>query len=309
MITYFKKENDVFAPADTLTTGGWINVIQPDEAERTYLLEKIGLPVSFYNDIMDSDERPRVETELGWELYIVRVPVRSESEKQPFSTVPLGILFHEQYCVTICAEKAELMEDFVRYSWRKHITVKGNPEFVLRMLLSSSVWYMKYLKQINLLIKRAEANLEKSVRNEDLHTMMHLEKCLVYFMTSLKGNYSLFLRLQNSRLNPLDDLADLLEDVSIELKQAQEMAEIYGNILNGMMDAYASVISNNLNVVMKRLTSISLLLMIPTLIASFYGMNVPNGLENTPHGSLIVVIISVLFSAAGIWLFRKKNWY
>lgn len=309
MITFFTKDSNAFTITDTFQPDCWVNVIQPTEKENDFLFDQIGIPESFFNDIRDQDERPRIESEQGWELYIIRIPLRTDDEKQPFVTVPLGILFRDALCVTICFSKAELLEDFIRYSKRKSITVKGNTEFVLRFLLSSSVWYLKYLKQINVLIKLAEGNLEKSIRNEDLQALLRLEKCLVYFITSLKGNDSLFQRMNNTRLAALMELAELTEDVSIELKQAQEMAGIYSNILSGMMDAYASVISNNLNVIMKRLTSISLLLMIPTLIASLYGMNVSNGLETNPYALLIIVVISIVFSAAGVWFFKKKNWY
>lgn len=309
MITFFTKNSNTFAVTDTFQPDCWVNVIQPTDNDADFLLNKIGVPESFFDDIRDQDERPRIESEQGWELYIIRIPLRTDDEKQPFVTVPLGILFKDALCVTICFSKVELMEDFIHYSIRKNILVRGNTEFVLRFLLSSSVWYLKYLKQINVLIKLAEGNLEKSIRNEDLQALLRLEKCLVYFITSLKGNDSLFLRMNNTRSAALTELAELTEDVSIELKQAQEMAGIYSNILSGMMDAYASVISNNLNVIMKRLTSISLLLMIPTLIASLYGMNVRNGLETNPYALLIIVFVSIVFSAAGIWVFKKKNWY
>jgi len=147
-------------------------------------------------------------------------------------------------------------------------------------MLSSSVWFLKYLKQINNDIKEAEDQLERSIRNEDLQDLLRIEKCLVYFTTSLKGNDILLHRIKNLRSYRDTYNPELLEDVEIELRQAQETTSVYSDILSGMMDAYASVISNNLNIVMKRLTSISIVLMIPTLIASFYGMNVPNGFEN-----------------------------
>jgi magnesium transporter len=178
---------------------------------------------------------------------------------------------------------------------------------VLKLLLSSSIWYLKYLKQINQRIKLAEDNLEKSIKNEELQALLELEKCLVFFITSIKGNDILFHRIKNIKSEREHFDVDLLEDVDIELKQAQEMSNIYSNILSGMMDAYASVISNNLNVIMKRLTSISIILMIPTLIASLYGMNVPNSLENNPNGLLIIILVSGILAMIGAFLFKKKN--
>jgi magnesium transporter len=200
-----------------------------------------------------------------------------------------------------------MLDDFVLYSHRKHLKVSDNFDLVLKLLLSSSIWYLKYLKQINQRIKLAEDNLEKSIKNEELQTLLELEKCLVYFITSIKGNDILFHRIKNLKLERDNFDSDLLEDVDIELKQALEMSNIYSNILSGMMDAYASVISNNLNVIMKRLTSVSIILMIPTLIASLYGMNVPNQLENNPNGLWIVILFSGLLAMIGAYLFKKKN--
>ena len=168
---------------------------------------------------------------------------------------------------------------------------------------------MKYLKQINQRIKLAEDNLEESIKNEELQALWQIEKCLVFFVTSLKGNDVLFRRIKNLKLHKDSFDPELLEDVEIELRQAEETTNIYSNILTGMMDAYASVISNNLNVIMKRLTSISIILMIPTLVASLYGMNVPNNFENTPFGFWIVLSISAIISISGVFLFKKKNMF
>jgi magnesium transporter len=221
----------------------------------------------------------------------------------------MGVVFKGNVFVSICFYEVEMISDFIQFSKRKEINKTGNFDFVLRLMLSSSVWFLKYLKQINQNIKHAENQLEKSIRNEDLQTLLRLEKCLVYFTTSLKGNDILSHRIKNIKelKEKLD--SDLIEDVDIELRQALETTNIYSDILSGMMDAYASVISNNLNVIMKQLTSISIILMIPTLIASFYGMNVQNSLEESRYGFWIVALISFSISAFGVMLFKKKNWF
>jgi magnesium transporter len=175
--------------------------------------------------------------------------------------------------------------------------------------LSSSVWFLKYLKRINQNIRFVEEQLEKSIQNEELQVMLRIEKCLVFFSTSLKGNDMLIHRIKNIRDFKDTFDVELIEDVEIELKQAQEMTKIYSDILSGMMDAYASVISNNLNVIMKRLTSISVILMIPTLIASLYGMNIPNNFQSSGIGFILVVIISILLSSSVMLIFRRKNWF
>jgi magnesium transporter len=285
----------------------WIAVENPTDNDKDFLLNTLGIPEAFYNDIEDVDERPRIEEENGWHLIIIRIPYKNTDSKLPFTTVPLGVIFNEDQFVSICFYKTELIADFVLYTQRKHLLVKNHYDLVLKLLLSSSIWYLKYLKQINQRIKLAEDNLEKSIKNEELQALLELEKCLVYFITSIKGNDSLFQKIKNIKSEKGSFDEDLLEDVDIELKQAQEMSTIYSNILSGMMDAYASVISNNLNVIMKRLTSISIILMIPTLIASIYGMNVPNSLSDNPNGLLIIVLVSGLLAMIGAFLFKKKN--
>lgn len=307
MITFFRKAADGLFQTGNFETNSWISVTQPTAEEKQYLLQDLGLPEAFYNDIEDKDERPRVEFENGWTLIIVRIPLTNDDRKLPFNTTPLGIVFKDDILVTLCFGRPEMMLDFVQYTQRKKIRVTNHYDFVLKILLSSSVWFQKYLKQINQQIKIAEDNLEKSIKNEDLQALLQIEKCLVFFITSLKGNDILFHRLKNLKRERENYDPDLLEDVEIELRQAEDTTNVYSNILTGMMDAYASVISNNLNVIMKRLTSVSIILMGPTLIASLYGMNVPNNLENNPYGFMIVMAGSALISAVGIVLFKKKN--
>lgn len=287
----------------------WINIEAPTAAEKEYLLKELQIPEAFYNDIEDIDERPRIEIEDGWTLIIMRVPIKSDDVKLPFQTIPLGIIFKEEICVIITFYRTEVISDFALYSQRKNIEVKDNPDLVLRLLLSSSVWYLKYLKQINQKIKLAEDNLEKSIKNEELQALLQIEKCLVFFITSLKANDVLFHRIKNLKAYKANYDLDLLEDVEIELSQAQDTANIYSNILTGMMDAYASVISNNMNNIMKQMTSISIILMIPTLIASLYGMNVPNGLEESKYGIWILLFVSIVLSVLGVFLFKRRRWF
>jgi magnesium transporter len=219
------------------------------------------------------------------------------------------VVFKDSVFVTISFFTTDLIADFITFSKRKNIHINDNPEFVFRLLLSSSVWFLKYLKQINIEIKKAEITLEKSIRNEDLQTLFSIEKSLVYFKTSLQSNDILLHRLKRQK-NIAEALNyELIEDVEIELRQAIETTNIFSDILTGMMDAYASVISNNLNIVMKRLTSISIVLMIPTLIASMYGMNVPNSLQDNPNGFAIVVLLSMIVATLGVILFMMKKWF
>lgn len=309
MKAFYKKNNNGLIEIQKWTPNCWINIESPTAAEKEYLLDELQIPEAFYNDIEDIDERPRIEIEDGWTLIIMRVPIKSNDIKLPFQTIPLGLIFKEDISVTISFYRTEIIADFVLYSQRKNIEVKDSFDLVLRLLLSSSVWYLKYLKQINQKIKLAEDNLEKSIKNEELQALLQIEKCLVFFITSLKGNDVLFHRIKNLKAHKANYDLDLLEDVEIELSQAQDTANIYSNILTGMMDAYASVISNNMNNIMKQMTSISIILMIPTLIASLYGMNVPNGLEESKYGIWILLFVSILLSVLGVLLFKRRRWF
>ena len=305
----FYKNNNGLIVSSEWAPNSWINVECPTEEDKKYVLDELQIPEAFYNDIEDIDERPRIEIENGWTLIIMRIPVKSNDIKLPFNTIPVGVVFKAEVCVTISFHKTEMLTDFVTYSSKKNIDIKDNFDLVLRLLLSSSVWYLKYLKQVNQKIKLAEDNLEKSIKNEELQALLQIEKCLVFFMTSLKGNDILLHRIKNIKSQRVNYDSDLLEDVEIELRQAQETTNIYSDILTGTMDAYASVISNNMNTIMKQMTSISIILMIPTVIASFYGMNVPNSLQNNPMGLLIIIAVSILFSVFGVFLFKRKRWF
>lgn len=309
MKAFYKNNNNGLIEIKEWIPNCWISIESPTLEEKKYLLEELQIPEAFYNDIEDIDERPRMEAEDGWTLFILRVPIKSNDVKLPFQTVPVGLIFKENICVTISFYETEIMSDFVVYTQRKNIEIKDNFDLVLRLLLSSSIWYLKYLKQINQKIKLAEDNLEKSIKNEELQALLQIEKCLVFFITSLKGNDVLFHRIRNLKAQKAHYDLDLLEDVEIELSQAQDTANIYSNILTGMMDAYASVISNNMNNIMKQMTSISIILMIPTLIASLYGMNVPNGLEESQYGIWILLFVSIILSVFGVFLFKRKRWF
>lgn len=307
MKTYYKNNAGLFE-ANATESHNWIAFQNPTAEEKRYLLEDLKIPEEFYDDISDIDERPRIEVENDWHLIILRIPVVSKNVKFPFNTVPVGIIFNDSVFVTICFHENAVIGDFVTYTQKKKADILNNYDLVLKLMLSSGVWYLKYLKQIVQKIQIAEDNLEKSIKNEELQALLQIEKCLVFFMTSVKGNSTVLDRLKKRiKLEGLD--IELVEDVEIELTQALEMTKIYSDILTGMMDAYASVISNNLNDIMKKMTLISIILLIPTIIASFYGMNVPNSLEGNIYGMPILISVSILFSGLGVFLFMRKKWF
>ena len=232
----------------------WINVVSPTQEDIRYLIDEKGVPEAFIDDIEDVDERSRLEVEEGWTLMIMRIPFKSVDNSIPFITVPLGIIVKGDVFVTVCYHQTAMIPDFINYVIRKNLEIENNWDLVFRLFLSSSVWYLKYLKQINAQMHMAEVELEKSIRNEELQRLLKIEKSLVFFITSLRGNDNLLIKMKTLKVQRQFFDEDLVEDVEIELRQAQDSARIYSDILSGTMDAYASVISNNLNIVMKRLT-------------------------------------------------------
>lgn len=287
----------------------WVNVECPTTEDIEFLIRKFNVPDSFISDIADTDERPRIEFEGDWLLTVLRIPVQNKEQGLPFGTVPIGIITNGEIVISICYYKTEVISDFIQYSRRKELHVRNKFDFILRIIYSSAVWFLKYLKQINSDVNRAEKELEKSIRNEDLLRLMKLQKSLVYFNTSIRGNEMMLSKLQNIFQEPVYIDTELLEDVETELKQAYITVNIYSDILTGTMDAFASIISNNVNTIMKRMTSISIILMVPTLIASFYGMNVLNGIEEMPYGFIFIVVLSLFLSASAFVLFKKIKWF
>ena len=298
-----------FVEKDQWLPNSWVNVECPTPEDIQYLLNQFHVPESFLSDIADTDERPRIEYEGNWLLTILRIPVQSKESGIPFTTVPIGIITNNEIIISVCYHKTELLPDFIRYSRRKELVVRHKYDLILRLIHSSAVWFLKYLKQINLDISAAEKELERSIRNEDLLRLMRLQKTLVYFNTSIRGNEVMIGKLQ-SIFQDTDFLdKELVEDVIIELKQAFNTVNIYSDILTGTMDAFASIISNNVNAIMKRMTSLSITLMIPTLIASFYGMNVDIHLEEMPYAFALIILCSVVLSTLAFIVFRKIKWF
>jgi magnesium transporter len=291
--------------------GCWINVSQPTENEIDQLITKFAIPQDIIQDILDADERSRIEYDDDWTLIILRIPVSSPTNGVPYFTVPIGIFMTSEFTVTLSQMQNEVLPFEHPSLYRENRqSVNDVLNFTLKLFLRSANTYLRYLKQINQQTAIIEQDLEKSIKNKELNKLLKMEKCLVYFITSLKANELVLAKLRNSKRHSISDInEDLLEDAIIENKQALEMAQIYSDIQSGMTDAFASVISNNLNVVMKQLASISIILMIPTLVASLYGMNVPNFFENNKWAFPEILGFSVFMSLVGILIFRKREWF
>ena len=285
----------------------WIQVTCPTEQDQQELQERFQIPDYFLSDIADTDERARYEYDDGWMLIILRIPyVKEVRSRTPYTTVPLGIIHKRDVTITVCNFETNLMIDFVSYQQKRGEGFTDYVDMIFRLFLSSAVWYLKRLKQINALIEKSKKNLDKEVNNESLIGLSRLQDSLTYFVTSIRGNENLLAKLKfKLQVDELD--ADLIEDVNIEMSQARETTSIYSDILESTMDTYSSIINNNMNTVMRTLTSVSIIMMLPTLVSSLFGMNLINGMEDSPLGFPLALLISVIVSGATWWILRHKR--
>ena len=285
----------------------WIQVTCPTEDDQRMLEEKFNIPDYFLSDISDTDERARYEYDDGWMLIILRIPyVKEIRSRTPYTTIPLGIIHKRDVTITVCYYETNMMIDFVSYQQKRGEGFIDYVDLIFRLFLSSAVWYLKRLKQINTLIEKAKHNLDHGVNNESLIGLSRLQDSLTYFNTSIRGIENLLQKLKfKLQVDELD--ADLIEDVNIEMSLAKETTGIYSDILESTMDTYSSIINNNMNTVMRTLTSVSIIMMFPTLIASLFGMNLVNGMENSRFGFFIALVIYIKVSGLSWSLHRYKR--
>ena len=307
MRTYWNTTNGI-RTMEEWQQGGWVQVTCPTQEDCDFLEHTLGIPDYFISDIADTDERARYEFDEGWILIILRIPyVKEVRSRTPYITIPLGIIMGKGVCVTLCNFETNMMIDFVSFQQRRGQGFTDSVDMVFRLFLSSAVWYLKRLKQINTLLEKSKENLDRHIDNADLINLSKLQDSLTYFITSIRGNETLLSKLKFKL--PVDELdADLIEDVNIEMSQARESASIYANILDSTMDTYANIINNNMSGVMKMLTSISIIMMFPTLVASLFGMNLVNGMETTWWGFPLALVISIGVTFLLLWYFKRKTW-
>ncbi len=275
MITYFKTINGRITQVDQCEPGCWVHVVSPSQQEIKSLIEDFELDPSHVAAALDEEESSRIEKEDNKTLVIFDTPVIETNEKNvSFYTIPIGIIAAEKNVITITSCSNRIFEDFTCGAV-KDCNTEFKTKFVLQLMYKTAAKFLQNLKQIDKMSLNIEKQLRKSMKNKELIQLLELQKSLVYFNTSLKANDVTLKKMSSGRYIKLyDEDRDLIEDVQIELNQALEMANIHLNILSSTMDAFASVISNNLNIVMKILASITIVISIPTIIASFYGMNV-----------------------------------
>ena len=304
----FWNFNNTLRTLDEWQPNCWVQVTCPTPDDEKFLLGELNIPEYFLDDIRDKDERSRYDYDDGWSLIILRIPyVKEVRSRTPHTTIPLGIILNKDVCVTVCNFETNMMIDFVSYQQKRNRGFTDSVDLVFRLFLSSAVWYLKRLKQISILIDEAKRNLDRKIDNEDLIGLSRLQDSLTYFITSIRGNENLLAKLKFKL--PVDELdADLIEDVNTEMSQARETTNIYAHILDSTMETYASIINNNMSGVMKQMTSVSIILMFPTLIASIFGMNLINGMETSWWGFPLVIVSSIVITATFYWLFRRRSW-
>ena len=291
--------------------GSWINLVNPSEKEIETVCQNLQIEDEFIRYALDYEEKARIDIEEdeGTILFVVDTPtIEKREETQMYTTVPLGmIIVRDDFFITVSLRANKIIKDLEKGKIRNLQTYKKS-RLLLQILYSNSAQFLEYLKQINKETEIAEHILKNSTRNEELLKMMNLEKGLVYFQTSLKSNELVMEKTMRGKIIKLyEEDEDILEDAIIENKQAIEMAKIYNDILNSTMDTYASIISNNLNDVMKFLTSITIILAVPTMISSFWGMNVALPLQHNALGFIVMVIISIIATVLVTYLLKRRD--
>lgn len=310
MITIYKTNGDKLDTISEPTSGCWVCVTDPTQAEieRT---EKLGIPHDYITYSLDVDESSRTEREDdGVTLILLRIPYfHGKKMDIPYTTIPMGIILTPNMIITVCRWSNIILDEFTLGKIRTLTTTKRN-RFILRVLLATATKYLGYLREINKTVDQIEDQLQASMRNKEVMELLKYQKSLVYFTTSLKSNELMLERLQRSqifRMFPEDE--ELLEDVITENQQAIEMTNVSRDILTSMMDAFASIISNNLNVVMKFLTSITIVLSIPTIVTSFFGMNVPLPFSESPFAPLYIILIFITLGIGVVIIFIRRDWF
>ncbi|MDD3346152.1 magnesium transporter CorA family protein [Oscillibacter sp.] len=313
MTHYYLTEQEQLKELPAPQSGCWVSVVAPDEGELNHLAEHYQLDMDLLRAALDTDERSRIDTDEGYTMVLVNIPtVEEQSDKELYSTIPMAILMTGDAIITVCSEESPVIQAFERGRVRDfHTQMKSR--FILQFLYRIDTLYLQYLRNVDKKSEEVEAQLHKSTQNRELIELLKLEKSLVYFTTALRSNEAVLEKLLRTDLvKKYPEDAELLEDVIVENKQAIEMANIYSGILSGMMDAFASVISNNLNIVMKVLAIITIVMAIPTMIFSAYGMNVNVAgmpFSQSAWGFPIIIGVSVALSVVVTLIFSKLKMF
>jgi len=318
MIKYYKKIDNAIVEIERPEKDCWINVYPPFDHKRLATLsDAIDIPIDYLLDSIDINERSRFEQDDNVKLIVINTPIENDMENSIdndafFITVPIGIILTQDYNIIISSAQNKVIDWFFSIAI-KHLSPAEKAMIVLKIFEKNVFYFIQYLNEMNKRRYLIEKELMHSSRNTELAKLLNMQKSLVYFVTDLRANELLMMKIQRTNFLGIkndEEQNDYLGDIIIDSSQALEMATVYTNILNGTMDAFGSIISNNLNSVMKRLTSITIILMVPTLIASFFGMNFVNlPLESSNSGFYVIMFLSILVSIALYWVFRRIRWF
>ena len=308
-IEIYKTVNNRIERLGRTEKGCWINIVNPSKETLPLIAQHFNIPVDFLTASLDIDETARIEIEDNGTLIIAKVPYYDVNNTDVlYFTLPIGIILVNGYVITVCEKPDTVLHDFIDNKVR-HVSTINCDRLALQILLRATLQYLSYLKQLNNAANIIQKKLEQETRNKQLIKLFNIEKSLVYFTTSLKTNALMMERLLRLHVLHMDDENEnLYEDIVTESRQAIEMANIYSDILSGMMDAFASIISNNLNIVMKVLTSITIIMTIPISVTSYFSMNVILPIQNNPYAFLIIISFSIFLTLFSIVFFVKKKW-
>jgi magnesium transporter len=308
MLSIYKTTEKGQEKLETIANGAWVNVVDPTPEE----IEKLvnwGMDMDYINYSLDQDEMPRMERDEDYTFILLRIPIHQPESDIPFTTMPLGIMILGNKIVTICRYESDIFKSLTNGKYKQLKTGKRY-RLALYIFLETSIRYLSLLRQINRSIELVEDRLQKSTQNRELLELLKYQKSLTYFATALRSNEVMMERVQRTQIfNYYEEDQDLLEDVLTENQQAIQMTSINTEILSSMMDAFASIISNNLNVVMKALAALTIILNVPVIVASFYGMNVYLPGQENPFMFLSIIGLSVGLGALATFIFYKRNWF
>jgi len=308
MLTIYKTTEQGLEQLASMANGTWVKAIDPtpDEIQQ---LANWGVDADYINYSLDLDEMPRIERDEDFTFILLRIPHRQPDNDIPYITIPLGIMIRGNTIVTICRYDKEMFGVLANGKYRLLKTGKRY-RFALYIFLETATRYLTHLREINRTTEAIEDQLQKSTRNRELMELLKYQKSLTYFATALRSNEVMMERVQRTQIfNYYEDDQDLLEDVLTENQQAIQMTSINTEILASMMDAFASIISNNLNGVMKALAALTIIVNMPTIVASFYGMNVNLPFDQHPLAFLIVLGMALALTAVATYIFYKRDWF
>ena len=312
MIQLFKNINGVTTEIDKAEQGAWVNILPPLKHEEfTEVSEELDVPIEFLQDSLDIDERPRFEEDDNVRMVVIKTPTENNSFNDSdayYITIPICIILTHNQIITVNSFENGAIKKFLNTFQNRHPDKRS--QMVLKIFEKVTQTFMEYLKEINHRRNLLEQKLYESSRNEELLELMRIQKSLVYFVTALRSNELLLIKLERTNfLSLTEEEREILNDQIVDMSQALEMANIYTNILSSTMDAFASIIANNQNLILKRLAGITIILQFPVLVASIYGMNVPIPYQGTPHAFYIPIVLAIGTSVIMAWYFMKKKWF